>query len=132
MFSTRKAFFIAASLVGATNAFNGTVSIAEVALNSISPPANLGFYGTTSCSCPPWNGPYAVAIPRALAGTAEVCCNVGITISYLDQTVDAVFSGYYEDGAGTENIALSPAAFAALAGFPWETSLAPVNWSFDN
>ncbi|KAK7045096.1 hypothetical protein R3P38DRAFT_3177327 [Favolaschia claudopus] len=116
MFSS-KAFFIAASLVGATNAFNGT--------------ANLGFYGTTSCSCPPWNGPYAVAIARALVGT-EVCCNVGITVSYLDQTVDAVFSGYYEDGAGTENIALSPAAFAALAGFPWETSLAPVNWSFDN
>ena len=36
----------------------------------------------------------------------------------LDQTVDAVFSGYYDDGEGTEDIALSPAAFAALAGHP--------------
>jgi hypothetical protein len=49
----------------------------------------------------------------------------------LDQTVDAVFSGYYDDGEGTENIALSPAAFAELASFPEETLLSPVTWSFD-
>jgi hypothetical protein len=52
--------------------------------------------------------------------------------SDLDNTVDAVFSGYYDDATGTENIALSAAAFAALAGHPEETSLAPVAWSFDH
>ncbi|KAF8134087.1 hypothetical protein K438DRAFT_1883654 [Mycena galopus ATCC 62051] len=105
-----------ALLVGTANAFNGT--------------GNLGFYDTSSCSCPPWNGPFAVAIPRELAG-AEVCCNVGVTLSYLDQSIDAVFSGYYDAGTGTEDVALSPAAFAALAGFPEKTSLAPFTWSFD-
>ncbi|KAJ7823725.1 hypothetical protein B0H14DRAFT_2689307 [Mycena olivaceomarginata] len=107
----------AAIFVGTATAFNGT--------------ATLGFYDTANCGCPPWNGPYAVAIPRELAGT-EVCCNVGITLTYLDNTVDAVFSGYYDDATGTENIALSAAAFAALAGHPEETSLAPVAWSFDH
>ncbi|KAJ7900889.1 hypothetical protein B0H13DRAFT_2336306 [Mycena leptocephala] len=101
MFSTKclLAAVSAALLVGTANAFNGT--------------ANLGFFETTSCPCPPWNGPYAVAVP------------------HLDQTVDAVLSGYYDDGEGTENIALSPAAFAALASFPEETLLSPVTWSFD-
>ncbi|KAJ7905859.1 hypothetical protein B0H13DRAFT_1881130 [Mycena leptocephala] len=119
MFSTKSLFAAvsAALLVGTANAFNGT--------------ANLGFYDTTDCGCPPFNGPYAVAIPRQLVGT-ESCCDVGITLSYLDQTVDAVFSGYYDAAAGTENIALSPAAFAALAGFPEETSLSPIIWSFDH
>ncbi|KAJ7245919.1 hypothetical protein B0H12DRAFT_1127163 [Mycena haematopus] len=119
MFSTKPLLSVvaaAALLVGTANAFNGT--------------AILGFYDTTSCPCPPWNGPFAVAIPRGLVGT-EVCCNVGITLSYEGQTTDAVFSGYYEAGAGTENVALSPAAFAALAGFPEETSLSGVTWSFD-
>ncbi|KAJ6474001.1 hypothetical protein C8R47DRAFT_1199562 [Mycena vitilis] len=119
MFSTKSflATISVALFVGTAAAFNGT--------------ANLGFYGTTSCPCPPWNGPYAVAIPSALIGS-EVCCNVGISLTYLGQTVDAVFSGTYDEGEGTENIALSPAAFAALAGFPEETSLDGVAWSFDN
>jgi hypothetical protein len=115
---------------------------------SFIPAATLGFYDTANCGFPPWNGPYAVAIPRELAGT-EVCCSVGITltckhsldptrsnnsikITDLDNTVDAVFSGYYDDAIRTDNIALSAAAFAALAGHPEETSLAPVAWSFDH
>ncbi|KAJ7167979.1 hypothetical protein C8R46DRAFT_1094628 [Mycena filopes] len=116
MFSA-KSLLVAVSAAVLAQAYNGT--------------AILGFYGTTSCGCPPWNGPYAVAIPRDLVGT-ETCCNVGVTVTWLDSTIDAVFSGYYEDGAGTEGIALSAAAFAALGGFPDQTAHFPVTWSFDN
>ncbi|KAJ7124623.1 hypothetical protein C8R43DRAFT_958674 [Mycena crocata] len=105
-----------AMLIGAAHGFNGT--------------ANLGFYGTTNCGCPPWNGPYAIAIPAELVGSA-VCCNVGVTLTYLDKTVPAVFSGIYDAGAGTENVALSARAFADLAGWPEDTALAPVTWSFN-
>ncbi|KAJ6483252.1 hypothetical protein C8R45DRAFT_1099531 [Mycena sanguinolenta] len=117
MFSSKPLLSVvaAALLVGTANAFTGT--------------ANLGFYNATSCGCPPWNGPFAIAIPSALVGT-QVCCNVGITLSYEGQTTDAVFSGYYDAG-GAEDVALSPEAFAALAGWPEETSLSPVTWSFD-
>ncbi|KAF7343631.1 hypothetical protein MSAN_01983800 [Mycena sanguinolenta] len=118
MFSTKPLLSVvaAALLAGTVNAYTGT--------------AILGFYNTTSCGCPAFNGPYAVAIPRELVGT-QSCCDVGITLSYGGETTDAVFSGYYEAGAGTENVALSPEAFAALAGFPDEVSLSPVTWSFD-
>ncbi|KAJ7141785.1 hypothetical protein C8R43DRAFT_1200840 [Mycena crocata] len=105
----------AATLIGTAYAFNGT--------------ANLGFIGTTNCGCPTFNGPYAAAVPAELVGSAR-CCNVAITVTYLDKTVEAVFSGIYDAGAGTENVALSPRAFADLAGFPEETALAPVTWSF--
>ncbi|KAJ7096810.1 hypothetical protein C8R44DRAFT_889415 [Mycena epipterygia] len=101
---------------GTSNAFTGT--------------ANLGFYGTTNCGCPPFNGPYAIAVPSALVGSA-VCCNDAVTLSFEGETVTAIFSGIYDDGAGTENVALSPTAFAALAGFPEDTSLSPVTWSFE-
>lgn len=110
-------------------------------------PANLGFFGTTNCGCPPFNGPFAVAVPSALVGSA-VCCNDAVTLSCTcvsphphaspltllpveGETVTAIFSGIYDDGAGTENVALSPTAFAALAGFPEDTSLSPVTWSFE-
>ncbi|KAJ6477284.1 hypothetical protein DFH09DRAFT_1162514, partial [Mycena vulgaris] len=49
----------------------------------------------------------------------------------LGQSVVAVFSGIYDAGAGTEDAALSPTAFAALAEFPEESFLAPVTWSFN-
>ncbi|KAJ6616353.1 hypothetical protein B0H10DRAFT_1400212 [Mycena sp. CBHHK59/15] len=118
MFSTKSllATISAAMLIGTANAFNGT--------------ANLGFYGTTNCGCPPWNGPYAVAVPSDLVGSA-VCCNDAVTLSYLGKSIPAVFSGIYDAGAGSQNVALSPTAFAALAGFPEETSLSPVTWSFN-
>jgi hypothetical protein len=41
-----------------------------------------------------------------------------------------VFSGYYDAGAGTQNIALSAAAFAALDSNADDTSIAGVTWSF--
>ncbi|KAJ7652474.1 hypothetical protein DFH06DRAFT_1331101 [Mycena polygramma] len=91
--------------------------------------ANLGFYGVTSCNCPPWNGPFGVAIPSNDVGT-KVCCNEQINISYEGQNTTAVFDAIYDDGAGTDNIALSPEAFAKLAGWPGETSLTPVTWSW--
>ncbi|KAJ6620163.1 hypothetical protein B0H10DRAFT_1946229 [Mycena sp. CBHHK59/15] len=97
--------------IGTAHAFNGT--------------ATLGFYQVVNCFCPPWNGPYAVAIPSTLVGSAT-CCNDQITLTYLDQTVSAVFSGIYVAGEGTEDIALSPDVFGALAGHPWETALAPM------
>ncbi|KAJ7458551.1 hypothetical protein FB451DRAFT_1273420 [Mycena latifolia] len=102
---------------------------AAVAVNAFSGTANLGFYETTNCPCPPWNGPFAVAIPSNTVGD-KVCCNDQITFTYLDQTTTAVFSGTYDAGAGTEDVALSPAAFAALAGHPQDTSISPVTWSF--
>ncbi|KAJ7081199.1 hypothetical protein B0H15DRAFT_473021 [Mycena belliarum] len=111
-----------------TKALLATIS-AAVAVSAFNGTANLGFFGTTNCGCPPWNGPYAAAIPSNTVGDA-VCCNDVITITYLDQTTTAVFSGIYDAGAGTEDIALSSAAFAALAGHPEETSLSPVTWSF--
>ncbi|KAF8175984.1 hypothetical protein K438DRAFT_2044635 [Mycena galopus ATCC 62051] len=116
MFSTKPflSAVAAAILVGTAAAYNGT--------------ANLGFYNTVDCPCPAFNGPYAIAIPSALVGT-EQCCDVEITLSYEGQTTTAVFSGTY-DAAGPEDIALSPEAFAALAGFPQETSLVGVTWSF--
>ncbi|KAJ6484292.1 hypothetical protein DFH09DRAFT_1211446 [Mycena vulgaris] len=118
MFSTKSllAAVSAAMVLGTAHAFNGT--------------AHLGFYGTTNCGCPPWNGPYAVAIPSALVGDA-VCCNDAITITYLDKITTAVFSGIYDAGADTQDVALSPTAFAALGGFPEETEHSPVSWSFN-
>ncbi|KAJ7775928.1 hypothetical protein DFH07DRAFT_798873 [Mycena maculata] len=92
--------------------------------------ANLGFFDTTNCGCPPWNGPYAIAIPSNLVGDA-VCCDATVTLSYSGETVDAVFSGTYSGGAGPEDIALSPLAFGAIAGWPEETALFPVVWYFD-
>lgn len=46
-------------------------------------------------------------------------------------TTTAIFSGIYDGGAGTENVALSPLPFAALAGFPEDTSVADVTWFFN-
>ncbi|KAJ7640580.1 hypothetical protein B0H17DRAFT_467708 [Mycena rosella] len=85
MFIT-KSLLTAAMLVGAANAFTGT--------------ANLGFTGVTICGCSPSNGPFAVAIPAALAGT-HVCCNEAITLSYNGKSVTAIYSGTYDAGAGT-------------------------------
>ncbi|KAJ7430947.1 hypothetical protein B0H11DRAFT_2133433 [Mycena galericulata] len=119
MFATKSllATIVAAVFVGTAKATNYTGT------------AHLGFYNTTVCTCPPWNGPYAVAIPSQLVGSA-VCCNDEITFSYEGETTTAVFSGIYVAGEGTEDVALSPSAFAALAGWPQETSLSPVTWSF--
>ncbi|KAJ7081194.1 hypothetical protein B0H15DRAFT_855351 [Mycena belliarum] len=111
-----------------TKSLLATIS-AAVAVTAFNGTANLGFTGSTNCGCPPFNGPFAAAIPSNTVGDA-VCCNDIITITFLDQTTTAVFSGIYDAGAGTENIALSPAAFDALAGNPEQTSLSPVTWSF--
>ncbi|KAJ7905861.1 hypothetical protein B0H13DRAFT_1881133 [Mycena leptocephala] len=117
MFSTKSLLAIVstAMFIGTASAFTGT--------------ANLGFSGTTVCACPPFNGPFAVAIPSADVGT-KVCCNDQITITFNDKTTTAVFSGIYNAGAGTDNIALSPDAFAALGGAPEDISHSPVTWSF--
>ncbi|KAJ7189653.1 hypothetical protein GGX14DRAFT_484551 [Mycena pura] len=110
----KRSLLALALIVAVANAFNGT--------------ANLGFYDVNNCFCPPFNGPFAIAIPSTLARSAT-CCNDQITLSYLGQTTTAVFSGFYDAGEA-EDIALSPNAFAALASFPWETALTPVSWSF--
>ncbi|KAJ7747114.1 hypothetical protein DFH07DRAFT_1037246 [Mycena maculata] len=105
-------------VIGSANAVNYTGT------------ANLGFYGTTNCGCPPFNGPFAVAIPTQLVGDA-VCCDDSVTITYEGETTTAVFSAIYDTGSGTENIALSALAFGALAGFPEDTSLSPATWFFN-
>ncbi|KAJ7034270.1 hypothetical protein C8F04DRAFT_1102106 [Mycena alexandri] len=117
MFSTKSllaTISTATVFIGAANAFSGT--------------AHLGFYNATSCGCGPQNGPFAIAIPSALVGS-NVCCNVQINLSFEGESTTAVFSGAYDAG-GAQDIALSPDAFAALAGFPEDVSLSPVTWSF--
>ncbi|KAF7366211.1 hypothetical protein MVEN_00498300 [Mycena venus] len=128
MFSTKSllAAVAASVLIGTVNAqavnYTGT--------------ANLGFYQSTACGCPPFNGPYAVAIPSNLVGDA-VCCEDSVTFivaggpEHGGSTTTAIFSGIYDGGAGTENVALSPLPFAALAGFPEDTSVADVTWFFN-
>ncbi|KAJ7676998.1 hypothetical protein DFH06DRAFT_1466330 [Mycena polygramma] len=92
--------------------------------------ATVGFVGTTNCGCPASNGPFAVSIPSALVGT-HVCCDESITISFNGKSVDAVFNGIFDAGAGTQNIQLSQVAFDAIEDNSGETSLSPVTWAFD-
>ncbi|KAJ7065734.1 hypothetical protein C8F01DRAFT_1228962 [Mycena amicta] len=106
---------MAVSAASLANAYNGT--------------AALGFYNVVNCACPPWNGPYAIAIPSSLIGD-KTCCNDQVSLSYLDQTTTAVFSGYYDAGEGAQDVALSPLAFGALSGHPWETALENTVWEF--
>ncbi|KAJ7486931.1 hypothetical protein FB451DRAFT_1363111 [Mycena latifolia] len=87
----------AALLIGATSAFVGT--------------AQDGFAGTTSCNCPSSVGTFTAAVPSALV-ESHVCCTDVIIITLSSGTLEVVFSGIYDAGAGTENIALSPSAFA--------------------
>jgi hypothetical protein len=42
-----------------------------------------------------------------------------------------VLTGIFDGGAGTQNIALSPSAFAALGGSPGETSITSVVWAWN-
>ncbi|KAJ7931075.1 hypothetical protein B0H13DRAFT_1960226 [Mycena leptocephala] len=118
MFFT-KSFLAAVStamLIGSAAAFTGT--------------ATVGFAGTTNCGCPASNGPFAVSIPSALVGT-HVCCNDAITIQYNGKSVQAIFNGRYDAGAGTQNIQLSSVAFAAIEDNSSQTSLSPVTWAFN-
>ncbi|KAJ7454622.1 hypothetical protein B0H11DRAFT_2069227 [Mycena galericulata] len=115
MFFT-KSFLATAMLIGAARAFTGT--------------AILGFTGTANCGCPASNGPFAVSIPADLVGTA-VCCDDSITLTYNGRTTPAVFNGIYNDGAGTQNVELSSAAFAALEDNAGQTTLSPVTWAFN-
>ncbi|KAJ7110620.1 hypothetical protein C8R44DRAFT_883751 [Mycena epipterygia] len=94
-------------------------------------PATLGIgAGSTSCECPTQNTAFGIAIPAALMGS-NMCCNVQVQLAFGERTSAAVLDAIYDTGAGTENIALSPAAFAALSpGFINQTSLSPVTWSF--
>ncbi|KAJ6502800.1 hypothetical protein C8R47DRAFT_216311 [Mycena vitilis] len=110
MFSSKSLFAAvsAALLIGSANAFTGT----------------------TNCGCPASNGPFAVSIPSALVGT-HVCCDESITISFNGESVDAVFNGIFDGGAGTQNIQLSQVAFDAIEDNSGETSLSPVTWAFD-
>ncbi|KAJ7486938.1 hypothetical protein FB451DRAFT_1228370 [Mycena latifolia] len=89
----------AALLIGATSAFVGT--------------AQDGFAGVTSCNCPSSVGAFTAAVPSALV-ESHVCCTDVIIITLNNGTMQAVFSGIYDAGAGTENIALSPSAFAVV------------------
>ncbi|KAJ6579962.1 hypothetical protein DFH09DRAFT_1146218 [Mycena vulgaris] len=115
MFFT-KSFLAAAMLVGTASAFTGT--------------ANLGFTGVASCDCPASNGPFAIAVPAALFGTA-VCCNDAVTVTYNGKSVVAILSGRYTAGDGTQNVALSDVAFAMLEDNSGQTSLSPATWSFN-
>ncbi|KAJ7837099.1 hypothetical protein B0H13DRAFT_1912696 [Mycena leptocephala] len=103
-------------LIGVANAFNGT--------------ANLGFFGTTNCGCAFSGDQFWIAVPPALVGSAK-CCTDQVILHYEDKTVTAMFTGIYNAGAGTTNVAFSPGAFAVLEGGPSETSLSPVTWSFE-
>jgi hypothetical protein len=47
------------------------------------------------------------------------------------KSVQAVFNGRYDDGAGTQNIQLSSVAFAAIEDNSSQTSLSPVTWAFN-
>ncbi|KAJ7847384.1 hypothetical protein B0H13DRAFT_2362502 [Mycena leptocephala] len=104
-----------AMLIGSAAAFTGT--------------ATVGFTGTTNCGCPASNGPFAVSIPSALVGT-HICCNDVIT-SNNGKSVQAIFNGRYDAGAGTQNIQLSSVAFAAIEDNSSQTSLSPVTWAFN-
>ncbi|KAJ7117047.1 hypothetical protein C8R44DRAFT_879567 [Mycena epipterygia] len=105
----------AAMLIGTANAFTST--------------ANLGFFGTTNCAFPAFSGPFAIAIPAELVGSA-VCCSTQVTLTVNGETITAVFSSTYDASAGSQDIALSPSAFAALDRRPQDTSVAAVTWSF--
>ncbi|KAJ7486940.1 hypothetical protein FB451DRAFT_1554090 [Mycena latifolia] len=103
----------AALLIGATSAFVGT--------------AQDGFAGVTSCNCPFSVGAFTAAVPSALV-ESHVCCTDVIIITLNSGTLEAVFSGIYDAGAGTENIALSLSAFALVnasaevvaTGYGWQ------------
>ncbi|KAJ7445294.1 hypothetical protein FB451DRAFT_1293056 [Mycena latifolia] len=110
-----KSLLAAAVLVGSASAFTGT--------------ANLGFTGVTICGCAASNGPFAIAIPSALVGT-HVCCNEAITLTYNGKTTTAIFSGIYNAGAGTQNVALTDSPFDVLRDNSTQTSLSPVTWAF--
>ncbi|KAJ7795873.1 hypothetical protein B0H14DRAFT_2620489 [Mycena olivaceomarginata] len=139
----------AAVFIGSASAFTGTevsVTRKQTCL------ATLGFTGTTNCGCPASNGPSAVSIPVALAGT-HVCCQDTITISCLfpssssyevpgsltrmidisdnGKSAPAVYNGNYDAGVGTENIELSDFAFAQLEDNSSQTTLSPVTWAFN-
>ncbi|KAJ7617608.1 hypothetical protein DFH06DRAFT_100557 [Mycena polygramma] len=110
------AFVSAALLVGTASALTGT--------------AHLGLTdGVTLCACGPQNGPFGVAIPSDLVGT-HVCCNEQIAITGPSFNTTAVFTGTYDAGAGTQDIALSASAFSALDKNPGDTTLAGVSWVF--
>lgn len=42
-----------------------------------------------------------------------------------------MFSGFYDAGAGTQNVALSDFTFDVLKDSAGQTALAPVTWAFD-
>ncbi|KAF7351697.1 hypothetical protein MSAN_01602700 [Mycena sanguinolenta] len=93
--------------------------------------ATLGFTGTTNCGCPPSNGPFAVSIPKELMND-RTCCQDTVTVEYKGKAVTAILSGVFDDGDGTENIEMSPMAFALIADNPTDTTVGPVTWSFNN
>ncbi|KAJ6550074.1 hypothetical protein B0H19DRAFT_1073965 [Mycena capillaripes] len=118
MFFNKSFLAVAAMLIGSASAFTGT-----------DPAATVGFTGTTNCGCPATNGPFAVSIPSALAGT-HVCCTDSITITHGSKSVVAVYNGNFDAGAGTQNIQLSQVAFTAIEDSTSDTSLA-VTWAFN-
>ncbi|CAK5266480.1 unnamed protein product [Mycena citricolor] len=91
--------------------------------------AMLGFYQVTACDCPPWNGPFAAAMPIELT-YGFVCCNDQITVTMGGVSTTAVFSGYFDGGEGTQNIALSPVAFTSISGTPQAVEMDDATWSF--
>ncbi|KAJ7358523.1 hypothetical protein DFH08DRAFT_848627 [Mycena albidolilacea] len=113
-----KSFFAALStamFIGSASAATGTASV--------------GFVGTTNCGCPATNGPFAVSIPTALAGT-HVCCQDTIIVTYNGKNVTAIFNGIFDNGAGTQNIQLSQIAFDQIKDNASQTSVSPVTWAF--
>ncbi|KAF7351691.1 hypothetical protein MSAN_01602100 [Mycena sanguinolenta] len=93
--------------------------------------ATLGFKGTTNCGCPPNNGPFAVSIPEEFMKKRE-CCQDTLTVEHRGKTVTVILNGVFDDGEGTQNIEMSPMAFAMIADNPTDTTIGPVTWSFNN
>ncbi|KAJ7110623.1 hypothetical protein C8R44DRAFT_743087 [Mycena epipterygia] len=106
-----KSFFavVAAMFIGGASAFTGTATLGIGA-------------GTTSCGCAPSNGPFEITNPAALVNS-NVCCNAQVTLTFGDESTTAVFGAIYNSGAGTDNIVLSPRAYAVLAPGSGGTSL---------
>jgi hypothetical protein len=44
------------------------------------------------------------------------------------KSVVVIFGGMFDQGKGTENIELSPMAFAMISDNPKDTTLGPVTW----
>ncbi|KAJ7760163.1 hypothetical protein B0H14DRAFT_2634267 [Mycena olivaceomarginata] len=104
--------------------------------------ATLGFEETTNCDCPRSNGPF-VAVPKELVADHRCCedtitvqctppdptaLQIGMHFPEKKKSVVVILGGMFDQGKGTENIELSPMAFAMISDNPTDTTLGPVTW----